>query len=443
MTFSATGFTRIFERRSSEDQPAWLIYIGTLSVIIYAISRTGFPKVAEITSSIAVLIGLWGLFKYGKIVNSHILLRFLWIGIILQLISWGLAQYITPEWAESTPRLSNLNGWFLFIPFAWLIAQKKNAIWLIWGAAALGVLLSPWITGEGFDELIRGINGSRVDFKLLNAQHMALFFGSVFIGLCCFSKTLYKRNTLLIIPLALLIYYTLLVVYISQTRQAWISLAITLTTMSIFLIIKYIKKQSTKKQISAILLFIITLVILSTLALNNDKIKDRFMAEKDSISAITSLNFDDVPYSSFGIRFHSWVAATDFIKEKPLFGWGNNGKSLVMEHTEWLPKNIKDNFGHLHNTYLELLVNYGVLGLLFYFSVWFIIGKMLFKEIKQGNIEKEFGYMYISIFIFWSIMNCFESYQNFWTGEFYFNIFMAGILSKVWRIKSLEKYKNI
>ncbi|BFM49615.1 O-antigen ligase family protein [Marinomonas sp. THO17] len=439
MIFSATRFTRLFERRASEEQPAWLIYIGTLSVVIYAISRTGFPKVAEITSSIAVLIGLWGLFKYGKIVNSHILLRFLWIGIILQLISWGLANYITPEWAESTPRLSNLNGWFLFIPFGWLIAQKKNAIWLIWGAAALSVLLSPWITGQGFDELIGGINGGRVDFNLLNAQHTALFFGSVFIGLCCFSVKLYNKNKLLTIPISLLICYTLLVFYIIQTRQGWISLLITAVIMSIFLVIKYRNKPSKKIYIVIIASLIISFISLAFLTFKNDKIIQRFMVEREAISAISSLRFDEVPYSSLGIRFHSWVAATNFIKEKPLFGWGGNGKSLVMKHTQWLPENIQNQFGHLHNTYLELLVNYGIVGLLFYFSIWIVIGRMLYKEVKADKIDKEFSYIYISILIFWGIINFFESYQNFWTGEFYFNIFMTGILSRIWHSKLSPK----
>ena len=101
-------FANLFKRRLPEQQPTWLILLGILSVTVYAFSRTGFPEIARIGSTIATLTGLWGLFKYGKIVNSHILLRFIWIAVIIQLISWGLSQYVTPEWANS------LAGLFLF-----------------------------------------------------------------------------------------------------------------------------------------------------------------------------------------------------------------------------------------------------------------------------------------------------------------------------------------
>tara|TARA_R110000764_G_scaffold109055_4_gene195072 strand:- start:2875 stop:4218 length:1344 start_codon:yes stop_codon:yes gene_type:complete len=425
-------FANLFKRRLPEQQPTWLILLGILSVTVYAFSRTGFPEIARIGSTIATLTGLWGLFKYGKIVNSHILLRFIWIAVIIQLISWGLSQYVTPEWAEDIPKLDKLTRWFVFIPLAWWVAQHQSAIWLVWGAAAMGILISPWTTGGGFNEIIQGINGSRIDFGIRNAQHTALYFGTILIALCCFIKPLYKINKHSLAPIGLLIAYCLLVIYINESRQAWLALLIALLATTTYLTIKSVKKASPKKQILSITLFILGLVTLSTLLLNNDKVISRVMVEKETITAVASLNFDEVPYSSFGIRLHSWVAATDFIKEKPLLGWGSNGRGLVMEYTTWLPDSIGD-FGHLHNSYMEILVNYGIVGLLFYFSIWIVIGKMLFKQIREGNIKKEIGYLFATIFCFWGVLNCFESFMNFWTGVFYFNIFMAGILSKIWQ----------
>lgn len=435
MTLPFTHITELFKRRTPEEQPIWLVYLGIICVTIYAFSRTGFPEAASIASTIAVLTGFWGLYKYGSKVNSHILFRFVWVAIIFQLISWGLSQYVTPEWAESIPKLDKVTRWFVFIPLAWWVAQRKNAIWLVWGSAAAGILVSPWVTGEGFSEIITGINGHRIDFGIRNAQHTALYFGSVLIGLCCFAKPLYQKYTISLIPVSLLIVYCLLVIYVNESRQAWLGLIVTLLLTSMYLVIKQIKKSSRNKKIIIIGSFFIGLALFSSFILTNEKITSRVMVEKEAISAVTSLNFDNVPYSSFGIRLHSWVAAIDFIKEKPIFGWGSNGKSLVMDHTEWLPENIKIEFGHLHNFYIETLVNYGIVGLAFYFSIWIIIGKMLFKEIRSGKIEKEIGYLFMTIFCFWSVMNCFESYQNFWTGVFYFIVLMTGIISRKWHYK--------
>ena len=431
----SSAIKNFFKRETPEEQPTWLIMLGIVSIVIYAFSRTGFMELASIASTIATLTGLWGLYKYGKIVNSHILFRFLWIAIIIQLISWGLSQLITPEWAEDIPKLDKITRWFVFIPLAWWIAQYKNAIWFVWGSAALGILVSPWVTGDGLNEIIQGINGQRIDFGIRNAQHTALYFGSILVGLCCFAKPLYKKYKLSIIPITFLIIYCLLVIYVNESRQAWLALIVTLLAMSTYLVIKQLKKSSKKQQLAVISIFFIGLASLTSILINNEKIVDRVMTEKEAISAVIALDFNNVPYSSFGVRLHSWMAATDFIKEKPIFGWGSNGKSLVMSHSESLPEWVRNGFGHLHNTYLEILVNYGIIGLLFYFSIWIVIGKTLLTEIKSGNIKKEVGYLFISIFCFWAVMNCFESYQNFWTGVFYYNIFMAGILGKIWHCK--------
>ncbi|GAA0247319.1 O-antigen ligase family protein [Marinomonas primoryensis] len=434
MTSVSTSLTNAFKRRTQLEQPTWLIVLGILTVTIYAFSRTGFPEVARVSATIAFFTGFWGLYKYGSEVNSHILLRFVWIAAFFQFISWGLSQYVTPEWAEDIPKLDKVTRWFIFIPFAWWIAQRKNAIWLLWGAATAGTLISPWVTGGGLHEIIQGINGKRIDFGIRNAQHTALYFGTILIGICCLVKPLYRKNKLSLIPVALMISYCLLVIYINESRQAWLALIITFLVISSYTTLKYIKKSPRPKQIITIVLFFIGLTTLSTILITNDKIVNRVMLEQKTMNAVLSLEFDKAPYSSFGVRLHSWVAATYFIKAKPIFGWGHNGKSMVMEHTKTFPKWLKG-FGHLHNFYIEMLVNYGIVGLIFYLSIWFVVGRMLFKEIKSGKVEKEIGYLFVAILFFWGVMNCFESYQNFWTGVFYFNVFMAGIMAKIWRAK--------
>jgi len=430
-----SSLIEIFKRKSPEEQPHWLVLIGIVSVAIYAISRTGFPEASRLASSIALLFGFWGLYKYGSVVNSHVLLRFVWVAIAFQFISWALSQYTDPQWARETPQLDKVSRWFAFIPLAWWVAQKKNATWWIWGCAALGILISPWVTGEGIPEIIRGLNGERVFFGLRQAQHTSLFFGIILIGLLCFSRKIISLNKLLTIPLCLTLTYCLIIIYINASRQAWLALLLTAFFMASYFTIKRFNRATGKQKFLTISLFLIGILGLGGLVSSSETIVDRVMVEKEALTAIAKLDFDDVPYSSFGIRLHSWVAATDFIKEKPVFGWGSNGRSLVMKHTEWLPDKIRKEFGHLHNTYIEMLVNFGIIGLTFYLFMWIYMMKSLFKEIKKGKIGKDIGYFFMSFLCFWSIMNCFEAYQNFWTGVFYFTVFMTGIQAKIWRAR--------
>lgn len=431
----SSAIKNFFKRETPDEQPTWLIMLGIVSIVIYAFSRTGFMDAAEVSSAVATLTGFWGLYKYGKVVNSHILFRFIWAALIFQFISWALSVYVTPEWARETPQLDKITRWFTFIPLAWWVAQRKNAVWLIWGSAALGILISPWVTGEGIPEIIRGLNGERVFFGLRQAQHTSLFFGIILIGLLCFARKILSINKWLTIPLVLTILYCLLIIYINSSRQAWLALLLTAFFMASYFTIKRFNRATGKQKIATITLFLIGTVGLGGLVTTNETIVDRVMVEKEAITAIAKLDFDDVPYSSFGIRLHSWVAATDFIKEKPIFGWGSNGRTLVMRHTEWLPDWVQYGFGHLHNTYIEMLVNFGIVGLAFYLFMWVYMTKKLFREIRKGTIEKDIGYFFMSFVVFWSIMNCFEAYQNFWTGVFYFTVFMTGIQAKIWRAK--------
>lgn len=430
-----------FTRSNAIKQPLLLTIIGLSCVIIYAFTRTGFPEIARITSTIAGLLGFWGLYKYGKEVNSHILFRFVWCSIIIQSFSWLLSQYSNPEWALAKPDIEQLTRWLVFIPLAWWIAQYRNAIWLMYGFAALGIVISPWTSGYGLKELLDGTHGRRVDFSLENAQHTSLLFGIVLIGLCSFIKPIIKKNKLFSIPVILLISYCLVVIYISSSRQAWLALVITLLISSLYFVIKAIRKSSIKKQLFILSFFCIGLIALSHFLMTNEKIVKRVMTEKKAINAVMSLEFDRVPYTSFGIRLHSWIAAIDFIKEKPFLGWGSNGKTLVIKHTKWLPEKVKKHYGHLHNTYLEILVNFGAIGLIFYFSVWIYFIKKLYKEIKKDKIEREIGYFFAAFLCFWSIMNLFESYNHYWTGFFCLHIIMAGILSRIWHstIQSSKK----
>lgn len=431
----SSAIKNFFKRETPEEQPTWLILLGIASIAIYAFSRTGFMDAAEISSAIATLTGFWGLYKYGKLVNSHILFRFIWAALIFQFISWALSVYVTPEWARETPQLDKITRWFTFIPLAWWVAQRKNTVWLIWGSAALGILISPWVTGEGIPEIIRGLNGERVFFGLRQAQHTSLFFGIILIGLLCFARKILSINKWLTIPLVLTILYCLLIIYINSSRQAWLALLLTAFFMASYFTIKRFKRATGKQKFVTITLFLFGTISLGSLVATNETIVDRVMEERQSLSAIVTLDFDDVPYTSFGIRLHSWAAATDFIKEKPIFGWGSNGRTLVMKHTEWLPNWVQKDFGHLHNTYIEMLVNFGIVGLIFYLFMWVYMTKSLFKEINRGTIERSIGYFYMSFLCFWSIMNCFEAYQNFWTGVFYFTVFMTGIQANIWRAR--------
>jgi O-antigen ligase len=424
-----------WQRHIVSEQPKIMFLVGLIGVIVYAFARTGFPETAKLALNVSALLGFWALYKYGKIVNSHILFRFLWVVIALQIITWVLSVYYTPEWAEKNPRLDYLSRWLIFIPLAWWIAQSKNAIWLLWGSAALGVFISPWVTGYGLQEIIDGYYGKRVDLGLRNAQHTTMFFGMILIGLCCFGRSLIKIHKSFIIPITFFIAYSLFVVIASASRQSWLALVVTMVTISFFILHQLTKHYQLKLRLLSILLFFLVMTASFYMALSSDRISERINREHKTIEMLQNFDVKNMPYSSIGIRVHSWLNAFIYIKQKPIFGWGSNGQKIAMTKTRSWPENTIGTIAHLHSHYVATLMNFGITGIVFYFSIWIAIGRMLFREIQANRVEKEFGYFFSSIFIYWSVICFFESYLNMWTGIFVFNIFMAGIVGRIWHSK--------
>lgn len=438
MTISNTKLPEALKRTTVEHQPRALPLLGFCCVILFALTEIAFPQIAKVTSSIAGLLAFWGLYKYGKTVQSHRLFKLVWASIFIQCLAWFLSQYSNPEWALDKPSIEYLTRFLIFIPLAWWVAQYKTGIWILFISAALSICLAPWTTGYGLQEILDGLHGKRIDFNLANAQHTSLFFGLVLIGTCCFIKRLYKINKFYTLPAAIVIVYCLSAVLMSDSRQSWLALLITGFLAALYFIIKAFKSATPKHKVQILTLFFLGVVGTSLFLINNAKVVNRVMQEKEVLNSLSSFDFKDIPYSSFGIRLHSWVAATDFIKEKPIFGWGSNGQTLVMKHTAWLPDDIRNNFGHLHNTYMELWVNFGAVGFFFYLFMWCYFSKLVYTAVKEKKLDKDIGYFFASFFYFWSIMNCFEAYQNYWTGTFCLQIIMAGIFGKIWHAKLQE-----
>ena len=105
----------------------------------------------------------------------------------------------------------------------------------------------------------------------------------------------------------------------------------------------------------------------------------------------------------------------------------------MIKRTDWLPEWVKREFGHMHNIYMALLLQYGVIGFVFYLIV---IGWMLttvLKAVAQQRLSQDMGYFAIAGIGFWSIISLAESYLFFWTGILCLQIFFAGLLASVWQ----------
>ena len=422
-----------------EHTPLWLSSIGISALIVYAMTRMTVSDIGKPAEAIFIYSGIACWLICGRKLRKSAVLWFLLASIAVPLISWQLAHIHHPQWAESSTKVHRVIKWFIFIPVAFWLGGRTKKTFILWGLALLGLLLAPWLAGHGWTELKYGLMGRRVDFGLHNAQHAAMLYAVGVLGLISFSHRIFTSNNRgywfkrLLWLLAFMA--SSFGVIVTQTRGIWLGLG----GSSFLFIIFYFKifwrgSQKSFYKISIILLVIIILTTISIGTPLKKIVTNRLTIEKTTVMKVLQGDISDLPYSSVGVRVHTWTEAWSWIKQRPLVGWGGNGNRLVIKHSEKLPEWVKKEFRHLHNTYLDLLVNFGVLGGLLYLS---LLGWLVVRGIgawKSGHMPGDVLIFFLSFLLFWSIINCFESYIFFSSGNFVFALICGGILTHIWKV---------
>jgi O-antigen ligase len=124
------------------------------------------------------------------------------------------------------------------------------------------------------------------------------------------------------------------------------------------------------------------LLLTGLLALNAGSIVDRLGAETDAVRALLWGDTDDSAESSVGLRWHAQRFGVSLWLERPLMGWGpGSSHALIASSGETaLGVGGDEVMDHLHNTYLELLVQLGLIGLV----IWLGLFVALFLSIGKA-----------------------------------------------------------
>ncbi|MCD9466166.1 O-antigen ligase family protein [Photobacterium iliopiscarium] len=391
----------------------------------YPLFKYSYREIGDIFQTILIVGSLFHIYKYRNYFIKDKMVKCLFISILLTITAWIASLYYIPDLARSTPKISVLAKLFFFIIIAyWLKGSIKRVhIFLSCYIAGLFLLFNSH-SANFIQETLQGLNGVRIDYGVVNANHPAVLSGIAFI-ICVFyavklgfsitQHVTLKKTSILLGLIALLIYFGF-VVLITQSRQVWLAIPL---AFLITPIIYTITKKPNKKTFYLILGSTLAFVLLAlSIASQFSYVDNRSNSEKSVISAILTDHISDLPYTSIGIRIHFWLEAIPWIQKNPLFGYGEEARGLVISQSTDLPSYIKAEFSHLHNSYIELVVQYGAPALLLFIYVYILlIRSTLFQ--KNSN---EMYYLSLLFFIFWIVTNNFESYTLQKTGEVVSNI---------------------
>ncbi len=427
----------LWESPRSWQCPRGLWVVGVACIWAYAFLGIVMDHLGSKTGTLSALLGLIAILVYGKTMRRSAALWLLLAAIVVQVISWTFGYYHHPQWIADNPQVDRLAKLFIFTAVAWWLGgSTRNTLWL-WMLALLGFLLAVLLAGPG--EWLRGLEGERVGFGIRNQQHGSMLFGVAFLGLVIFARRLIMpagiwvlwRIMIWILAMALCV----TAIAIGQTRAVWLALVVALPFAGIIML-AWARWRGTGQRVLRPLLVGLALGSLLALVavwLFGGVLIERITAESSVIYQLAHGNLDAVPYSSIGIRIHSWIAAFQWIAERPLVGWAGEGRSLVIDHTPWLPEMVKQNFGHLHNFFIEIWVAYGLLGVSVIAALTFWVGRATWLAWRGGVMPNDIALFGVAFFVYWIIVNQFESYDSFWTGVYVHNLVVGGLVTHYWR----------
>ncbi|MDX5328726.1 MAG: O-antigen ligase family protein [Marinobacter sp.] len=306
----------------------------------------------------------------------HVLSRDATGWLVAAAMVYLVVQYFLTSWLQplaSEPDPGALQDWFilwLFPVVAWALKEKSAGfVRFLFGLAAVG-LLSPVAWYIQWAELA-DFFGKRQEYQISSVP-MGLYAGLVVFGLVVFLDALVNTARTkgrwvrvgaiglwgLMLALALIVFVT------TQSRGGWLAFSIASIFAVVLLLVMRgadILAMLRKHRIPLALALGLVLVFLW---FAHGVLEDRIVRESEVYQTLPTLDRESIPYTSVGRRMHMWIYGVEKWVEQPMFGWGMGAARELLEEDPELSRHP-----HFHNAYLQIGVELGLLGLMFYGGV--------------------------------------------------------------------------
>jgi len=426
--------------------PLVLWKICIIFLLTYAAFRIVYPDLGRFADSVVAVLGFIAIFLYLKPMHKDIGLWLLLSALLIHFFVWSIGTLQQPDLIKGDPDFRNLARLYIFIPIAvWLAGSTRNTFYF-WTTASIGLVLATFWLG-GVDHWMRGLEGKRVDFEIHNAQHAGVLLGILFLGIVAMSKRIILgdgNRIWRVVFWAIALIFSLVGVVVTQTRAVWLGVVVALVGIAIAVLL-FNKKRLWQKRSKHVLFISIIFITLAICVgwVAKDAVQTRIAAENQVVQKVISDGMDDVPFTSIGVRLHSWVIALDWIEKRPILGWGGNKGGFVLAETKELPQWVRERFGHLHNSYLELLVSYGLIGLFVVLISWSWVVYASYRAWRAKVLPNDVATFGVGFMVFWVIVNFFESYVIYWSGNLVLGLIFGGFYTHYlkWKYKDVVLHK--
>jgi O-antigen ligase len=321
----------------------------------------------------------------------------------------------------------------VFIPFGYFLAEDSRR---------LGRLLALSLTG-----LIAGMLW-RLDWGLLLASReaflasrpgfgfpaiaFALYSGSGILGLVFLARRFRPAGTEAPCGAIKALGWTFGLALLAagfvgtQSRGSWIALmaALVFGFLLAYRVGPKVPQERAARQtgpapLAALLAAVLAVGLL--LAYNGERMLTRTAVELDAIGAAWQADIPDRPRLSLELRLRAQLFGLDRWMERPWLGWGAGSSHRLME-ASGNPglRELGSALRHLHNTYLEVLVQFGTVGAALLGAVVVFLVRGLWRPLREGRCPADLGVFLLTTIAFvlvwslWSYRVVHQDWRIYW-----------------------------
>ena len=412
--------------------PSWMVWSALMACFCTVFIKIWTPtSVNRWPEAVTTLLFIYPLITNWTFFKKQPMMIFWALTIAAPFVFFGINYVIDAESAVKYAEFEKLPRIYLFIPIAWWLGGNNRTIAFFLGTALIGFFFACLQDPDFIQHMARIFDGGRVDFGILNAQHVALFFSLGLIGCLSYFPDAIKNKSMMRrigFTAFLTIAGALCAIGIigTQTRAAFLGL---LTALIIYLMIsmyQFVRIKTANRNIKAVITTLAAIIITASLNYSfNDNPTKRVVSEKNTISSITAGDWENIPYTSIGVRVNTWLQAMEWIADKPLIGYGGKVRTDIIQQSTKHPDWVKSQFGHFHNSFIEIMLGSGLLGLFLFFT------PVIYGFKKAANLSQPTHYFALFGLITFLVMNMFESYLFFWMGPFMLTLVITPLFSSV------------
>lgn len=296
-----------------------------------------------------------------------------------------------------------LGGFFVVAYWVKADTQRINQVLLLMLA---GLLLGMLLYVDG-SSLVRFDTGTQAHFQFTRGGIPGLASCSGIFGLILFAERLLARDygfwRARLLAWLVAMYLLAYMLIASQSRISWLGLVAVALPILLFRSFRSRRRgQGGQGKLTLTLALLAMLMLGAGLYLNADYFVQRTAPDLQVLSQIADGSSHNLTPSSFGYRYHMLRFGLEKWLERPWFGWGNIG-SAYLARLENDPRLLIPDldgvtlvwFSNLHNTYIEILLRYGLVGLILAAFGWGYLTRELLRAGRSGGLPR----IYVDFFL--------------------------------------------